>query len=259
MKKLVVQIKKQKFLVVSIIIHIIIFMIFHNYNLFNKVYQKPLKYLEITEISSPDSNKIPNNSKRVAKNSNKVVEEKIKKAPIKSNNRKDINSKKSERIKKELSDKKKDIKEFGDLEAIKKEKDKKSNRESVQSEERIFSYGMTDPESNDEATVDFNTKEFKYISYFLRIKRKIEMTWSYPKSSLQRGETGQVSLRVTLDKIGRLKDIEIIKSSGFIELDEEAKSAVLSASPFGPFPSSWTLKKLSININFNYTPKGWYY
>ena len=248
MKKLLVQIKKQKFLVVSIIIHIIIFMIFHNYNLFNKVYQKPLKYLEITEISSPDSNKIPNNSKRLAKNSNKVVKEKIKKAPIKSNNRKDINSKKSERIKKELSDKKKDIKEFGDLEVIKKEKNKKSKRESVQSEERIFSYGITDPESNDEATVDF-----------LRIKRKIEMTWSYPKSSLQRGETGQVNLRVTLDKIGRLKDIEIIKSSGFIELDEEAKSAVLSASPFGPFPSSWTLKKLSININFNYTPQGWYY
>ena len=55
------------------------------------------------------------------------------------------------------------------------------------------------------------------------------------------------------------KDIKIIKSSGFIELDDEAKGAVLSASPFGPFPSSWTLKKLSININFNYTPKGWYY
>ena len=259
MKKLVLKIKKQRFFVVSIIIHIIIFIIFHNYNLFNKVYQKPLKYLEITEISSTDSNKIPNTSKRLAKNSNTAEEEKIKKAPIKNNNKSAISSKNSKQIKKESSKEKEDIKDFGDLEAIKKKEKEQSKKESFESDERIFSYGITDPESNNEATVDFNTKEFKYISYFLRIKRKIEMTWSYPKSSLQRGETGQVSLRVTFDKIGRLKDIKIIKSSGFIELDDEAKGAVLSASPFGPFPSSWTLKKLSININFNYTPKGWYY
>ena len=38
-----------------------------------------------------------------------------------------------------------------------------------------------------------------FQAYFLRIKRKIEMTWSYPTSSLQRGETGQVVLRITLN------------------------------------------------------------
>tara|TARA_Y100001936_G_scaffold185854_1_gene183635 strand:+ start:20907 stop:21686 length:780 start_codon:yes stop_codon:yes gene_type:complete len=259
MKKFNLKIKKQKFLLISIIIHIFIFLIFQNYSLFNKGYKKPLKYLEITDISSPDSNKLDNNSKRLAENSNKALNEKIKKAPIKNLNKKSLRKIQSKESRKNDSNNDKESKDFGDLEYKKKNKEKKIAEDSTMQKETIFNPGPTDPESNDEVTVDFNTQEFKYISYFLRIKRKIEMTWSYPKSSLQRGETGQVVLKISLDKTGKLNNIKTLKSSGYIDLDKEAKSAIFQAAPFGPFPSAWTLKKLNINITFNYSPQGWYY
>ena len=259
MKKLNSKIRNQKFLLISIIIHLIIFIIFQNYNLFNKGYKKPLKYLEITDISSPDSNKIDNNSKRLAKTSNKSLKEKIKKAPVKNLNKKSPKKIQSKESKKNNLSKDKISKETGDLEFKEKKKKVKKTDDSKMQKERIFNPGPTDPESNDEVTVDFNTQEFKYISYFLRIKRKIEMTWSYPKSSLQRGETGQVVLKISLDKTGKLNDIKTLKSSGYKDLDNEAQNAILQAAPFGPFPSSWTLKKLNINITFNYSPQGWYY
>ena len=107
----------------------------------------------------------------------------------------------------------------GDLETKDKSEEKKLADKSSKSTESLFNPGPTDPESNDEVTVDFNTQEFKYISYFLRIKRKIEMTWSYPTSSLQRGETGQVVLKITLNKKGKLINSEILKSSGYADLD----------------------------------------
>ena len=259
MKKLESKIKKQKFLIISIIIHLLINMIFQNYNLFFKGFQKPLKYLEITEIDIPESNQIKNNSGRLAKDSNKVIKEKIRKSPIKNSNKKSIDSKKSVASNKVLSKEEKKIKEKGDLETKDKSDKKKLADKSSKSTESLFNPGPTDPESNDEVTVDFNTQEFKYISYFLRIKRKIEMTWSYPTSSLQRGETGQVVLKITLNKKGKLINSEILKSSGYADLDNEAGDAVYQAAPFGPFPSAWTLNKLNVNITFNYSPQGWYY
>ena len=258
MKKISPKIKSQKFIIISIVIHIIIILIFQNYNLFYKGYQKPLKYLEITEIDIPNSNKIKNNSNRLANLSNKVEDEKIKKAPIRNTDKKSINSKKSKQVKKTSSKNEKIVDKKGDIKKESKEVKEKIN-ESLESKESVFNPDPTDPESNDEVTVDFNTQEFKYISYFLRIKRKIEMTWSYPTSSLQRGETGQVVLRITLNKNGKLVKSETLKSSGYIDLDSEALNAIYQAAPFGPFPSAWTLKKLNINITFNYSPQGWYY
>lgn len=258
MNKVTEKIKKNKFLIISIIIHLFIFLIFQNYNLFNKGVQRPLKYLEITDITNPDSNKIKNNSQRLSKESNKILKEKIKRAPVKNNSKKSIESRENRQAKKNENEESPKDEEQGDFK-YKKKVNKKESKNLNQNKKSIFSPGPTDPESNDEVTVDFNTREFKYISYFLRIKRKIEMTWSYPKSSLQRGETGQVILKITLDRTGKLNNLETVKSSGYIDLDSEAKNAILQASPFGPFPSTWTLKKLNINITFNYSPQGWYY
>ena len=61
------------------------------------------------------------------------------------------------------------------------------------------------------------------------------------------------------NKKGKLINSEILQSSGYADLDNEAGDAVYQAAPFGPFPSAWTLNKLNVNITFNYSPQGWYY
>lgn len=110
-----------------------------------------------------------------------------------------------------------------------------------------------------EDTVDLSTKEFKYISYFTHLKRKIEGVWNYPEESILRGEQGRLFLVFTLNKKGELEDIKLIDSSGYKNLDKEAIRAIKVASPFNPFPKSWELEKLHIRASFEYSFKRFIY
>ena len=107
-----------------------------------------------------------------------------------------------------------------------------------------------------EDTVDLNTTEFKYLSYFLKLKRQIEAVWNYPELSRIRGEQGELFMVFTIRRDGYLEDINLIDSSGFSRLDDEALRAVRAASPFSPFPQSWELDRLNIRAIFRYS-FGW--
>lgn len=108
-----------------------------------------------------------------------------------------------------------------------------------------------------EDTVDLNTTEFKYISYFTKLKRQIEGVWNYPEVSRLKGEQGELFLMFTIRSNGYLEDIQLISSSGFARLDTEALRAIRVASPFSPFPKSWGgLEKLNVRASFRYT-FGW--
>lgn len=104
----------------------------------------------------------------------------------------------------------------------------------------------------EEDTVNLNTREFKYISYFSKIKSKIELVWNYPQIAVMRGEQGTVHLKFTIVEDGNLEDVQLIKSSGYPVLDEEVIRAVRTAAPYPPLPKSWGLKKLHIIGEFNY-------
>jgi protein TonB len=104
----------------------------------------------------------------------------------------------------------------------------------------------------EEETVNLNTREFKYISYFSKIKSKIELVWTYPQVSVMNGEQGTVHLKFTIVEDGSLEDVQLIKSSGYPALDEEAIRAVKAAAPYPPLPKSWGLKRLHIIGEFNY-------
>jgi len=105
-----------------------------------------------------------------------------------------------------------------------------------------------------EDTVDLNTTEFKYYSYFLGLKRQIEGVWHYPKDAAQRGEHGNLNLIFTIKSNGDLDGIQIVSSTGFRALDSEALRAIKVAAPFHPFPKSWQgLEKLNVRATFEYT------
>jgi protein TonB len=104
-----------------------------------------------------------------------------------------------------------------------------------------------------EDTVDFNTTEFKYISYFNKLKRQIEGVWNYPELSRLRGEQGELFLIFTIRRDGQLEDVKLINSSGYARLDDEAIRAIDVAAPFPPFPSQWgSLERLNVRAVFRY-------
>ncbi|HEX3034093.1 MAG TPA: TonB family protein [Thermodesulfobacteriota bacterium] len=125
-----------------------------------------------------------------------------------------------------------------------------SNLFPEQQEAREF-LGSRDIEKKED-TVDLNTTEFKYFSYFLKLKRQIEGVWNYPETSRLRGEQGELFLVFTIKRNGELEDVNLIDPSGYVRLDEEAVRAIRVAAPFSPFPESWNLERLNVRAVFRY-------
>ena len=108
-----------------------------------------------------------------------------------------------------------------------------------------------------EITVDLNTTEYKYISYFTKLKERIYQVWKYPKESQIRREQGNLRIVFTLRKDGYLESVRIIESSGFENLDREVLRTIRVASPYNPFPKSWDEEKLKIPATFDYKLPRW--
>ena len=66
------------------------------------------------------------------------------------------------------------------------------------------------------------------------MKQRIEEGWEYPEIARRDGIQGDLLMKFTIQKSGKVTDVEIVKSSGYPMLDEAAKKALLDASPFNP-------------------------
>jgi protein TonB len=100
--------------------------------------------------------------------------------------------------------------------------------------------------------VSLDTKEIKYLSYFSQIKRKIEQVWTYPPDAVANGVQGQLYLKFVLNRSGEVKNVELLRSSGYKVLDKEAWDAVINAGPFGGFPPTIPDEELHITARFTY-------
>lgn len=97
---------------------------------------------------------------------------------------------------------------------------------------------LEDVEEGDETLL--STNEWKYASFFLRVKQQIEQNWHPDIAFLTHDPTGRIYgykdretvVKVVLYPDGSLKDTFIIKPSGAPFLDREAVRAIKAASPF---------------------------
>ena len=282
------------FIIVSILLHILIFLIVALSQVFiqdkqaEALKEKP-KFIEITELPVPKEKetKPPKEVKRLAERSHEAPEEKTRddftkrgsiaqipqpqQAPQK---KQPLVEKKQEKPKKEEAKKPTKIasvpKEvLKESEMPKKELEEEKKRE-ISREELFHSspsqYAAEQKSSRDflgardvfkkEDTVDLNTTEFRYLSYFLKLKRQIEGVWNYPEASRMRGEQGELLLIFTIRSDGYLENVQLLATSGFRRLDDEAIRAIRVAAPFSPFPQSWELERLNIRAIFRYS-FGW--
>ena len=246
-------------------------------------------FIEITEYKPPKKKETepPKNAKLLAEKSHKAEKEKTKdtttrlakKSPpkpkvakkpnLKKQNKKVVKKKTTEKTKKQKDIKKKDkvlrdhkLAALPKKKWLRREQDKSNKPENLSPSSQNFS--VPNPSNlpplegarnipRKEETVDLNTKEFKYFSYFLKLKRQIEGVWHYPTESAQRGEQGHLNVIFTITKTGYLEDVKIIKSSGYGRLDSEAIRAIRVASPYTPFPQSWDgLERLNVRATFEY-------
>jgi len=113
-------------------------------------------------------------------------------------------------------------------------------------------------EANQDKGITFDTKELRYYTYMRRLKERIEGIWRYPPEAAEKGIYGDLYIRFTIKKDGRLSNIELLRTSGYRDLDEAAMKALKDAEPFWPLPEEWGKEDLVITGHFIYSLYGVY-
>ncbi len=105
-----------------------------------------------------------------------------------------------------------------------------------------------------------NTKEWKYASFFNRVKQSVGMHWNPSAPLRTRDPTGNIYggrdrytvLNVTLNERGNVKEIFVEKSSGLDFLDLEAIKSFERAQPFPNPPPGLVQNDTSVKFSFGF-------
>jgi len=108
-------------------------------------------------------------------------------------------------------------------------------------------------ESPTDRGLSFDTSEFQHMGYMRRLKERIESVWQYPLEAARKGIYGDLYIRFTILKNGRLGSAELVRTSGHKDLDEAAIKALKDAEPFWPLPEDYDKDSLTITGHFIYT------
>jgi protein TonB len=95
-------------------------------------------------------------------------------------------------------------------------------------------------------SVTLDTDEFKFMSYNRWLKIKVESVLRYPELAALSGLQGTLYIQFDIMKDGSLGNLELLKSSGYKILDDEALRAIRNAAPFQPLPDEWHMDHYAI-------------
>lgn len=105
--------------------------------------------------------------------------------------------------------------------------------------------GMPERKPGDDS-VTLDTDEFKFISYNRWLKVKVESVLKYPELAAVSGYQGTLYIQFDIMKDGSLGGFEVLKSSGYKILDDEAERSIRGSAPFQPLPKEWNMDRYSI-------------
>jgi len=105
--------------------------------------------------------------------------------------------------------------------------------------------GMPEKQPGDDS-VTLDTDEFKFMSYNRWLKYKVESVLRYPELAAISRLQGTLYIQFDIMKDGSLGDLELIKSSGYKILDDEALRSIRATAPFQPLPDSWKMDRYTI-------------
>jgi len=95
-------------------------------------------------------------------------------------------------------------------------------------------------------SVTLDTDEFKFISYNRWLKIKVESVLKYPELAALSGLQGTLYIQFDIMKDGSLGNLELLRSSGYKILDDEALRAIRNAAPFQALPDEWHMDRYPI-------------
>jgi protein TonB len=113
-------------------------------------------------------------------------------------------------------------------------------------------------EERTKKTFTFDTEEYRFLLYNQRLKERLESIWIYPRDAAARGIYGDLYIRFTIKKNGRLGAVELMRTSGHKNLDDAAMRALRDGDPYWPLPDEWGIDGYTIVGHFIYSIYGFY-
>jgi len=102
-----------------------------------------------------------------------------------------------------------------------------------------------------EVTIDIRDKDLRYRGFLEAVRSAIDRSWNWREALLAAERPGSVTVRISLTPSGHA-DATIAESSGSSILDNEALATVRRAQmPY--FPNHWTISRLNLFAQFDYT------
>jgi len=95
-------------------------------------------------------------------------------------------------------------------------------------------------------SVTLDTDEFRFMSYNRWLKIKVESVLRYPDLAAFSGYQGTLYIKFDILKDGSLGGLELLKSSGYKILDDEALRSIRESAPFQPLPPEWDMDRYTI-------------
>lgn len=138
-----------------------------------------------------------------------------------------------------------------------------ANRNRIFDKDVISSIAKKDSQGNSEGdhrdkTITFNTEQYRYAGYMSKLRERIESIWKYPIEARKKGIYGDLKIRFTIKKNGRLEGVELVRTSGYKMLDEAALEALKDGEPYWPLPEEWGMESYTILGHFIYSMYGYY-
>ncbi len=142
--------------------------------------------------------------------------------------------------------------------ATPREQERESGRSRLFDRDIIAKATRSREEPKEESSLTFNTKDYMYYGYMQRLREKIENVWRYPAEAGAKGIYGDLYIRFTITKSGKLGAVDLVRTSGNRDLDNAALKALRDAEPFWALPEDWGRDGLTITGHFVYTLRGSY-
>lgn len=105
-----------------------------------------------------------------------------------------------------------------------------------------------EPKPSKEVVAVIDSAEEAMLRYQDMVKQRIQEVRRYPSWAKRQGFGGAVGLRFEILADGSAQEAELIQSSGFEILDQEAIATIVRASPFPPLPSELGQDLASVEV-----------
>ncbi len=146
------------------------------------------------------------------------------------------------------------------------EKDKLTGRPGYIDRAKLFDKGVIGDSARKESSgaqkikddsITFDTSDYRYAGYMKKLKEKIESIWVYPPEAAARGLYGDLKIRFSIKRDGKLGAVELVRTSGYKILDDAAIKALKDGEPYWPIPEEWGMESYTISGHFFYSIYGY--